>query len=146
MGESMSVNHIVTEAMYKYDHNKNGVIDLARPDGGIWNRMKNPDERVRSITQVNSFQQDQLTISSSVHTMADLFYAANRNGDKQVTREELMAEVQKFDKNGDGGMTSRGFGGWLKSIFNAKGNPKQELDLFNDQYKERMTNYGSVDI
>lgn len=136
---SQTVNHIVTEAMYKYDHNKNGVIDLTRPDG-IWNRLKNPDERVRSTTQVNSFSEDKLTISSQVYSMRDLFYAADKNGDKQVTREELLAEVKKFDADGDGEMKSRGFWGWLFR------KPELELDKFNKSYKERMTNYGSVDI
>lgn len=145
MGKTLSVNHIVTEAMYKYDHNKNGVIDLKRPDG-IWNKLKNPDERVRSKTTVNSYQEDQLTVSTSVYTMRDLFYAADANRDGSVTRDELMAEVKKFDKDGNGEMGSRGFFGWLKSLFNPKGNPKQELDLFNKEFGERMTNYGSVDI
>ncbi len=139
MGKQLSVNHIVTEAMYKYDHNKSGVIDLKRPDG-IWNKLKNPDERVRSKTDVNSYKEDQLTISTSVYTMRDLFYAADANRDGQVTREELAAEVKKFDKDGDGQMTSRGFWGWLTR------KPKQELDLFNKEFGEKMTNYGSVDI
>lgn len=145
MGKTLSVNHIVTEAMYKYDHNKNGVIDLKRPDG-IWNKLKNPDERVRSKTDVQSYKEDQLTVSTSVYTMRDLFYAADANRDGSVTREELTAEVKKFDKDGNGEMSSRGFFGWLKSLFNSKGNPKQELDLFNKEFGERMTNYGSVDI
>lgn len=138
-----TVNHIVTEAMYKYDHNKNGAVDLTQPDG-FWNKLKNPDERVRSTTNAYTSPDgkggDTLTISSSVYTMRDLFYAADKNGDKKVTREELEAEVKKFDTDGDGQLKSRGFWGWLTR------KPKLELDKFNDAYKERMTNYGSVDI
>lgn len=140
---STSINHMVADIMYKYDHNKNGVIDLTQPDG-FWNKLKNPDERVRSTTNTYTTPDgkggDTLTISSSVYTMRDLFYAADKNGDKKVTTDELTAEIKKFDENGDGTLTSRGFWGWLTR------KPKQELDKFNDAYGERMTNYGSVDI
>lgn len=139
MGKVMSVNHIVTEAMYKYDHNKSGVIDLKRPEG-IMNRFKNPDERVRSNTTVNSYSDDQLTVATSVYSMRDLFYAADADRDGKVTRDELRAEVQKFDKNGDGEMTSRGFWGWLTR------KPKQELDLFKKEFGEKTQSYGSIDL
>ena len=33
-----------------------------------------------------------------------------------------------------------------KGVAVDEGKPKLELDKFNDAYKERMTNYGSVDI
>jgi len=140
---STSINHMVSDIIYKYDHNKNGTIDLTQPDG-FWNKLKNPDERVRSTTNAYSTPDgkggDTLTISSSVYTMRDLFYAADKNGDKKLTTDELAAEIKKFDADGDGQLTSRGFWGWLTR------KPKQELDKFNDAYKERMTNYGSVDI
>ena len=139
MGQVLSVNHIVTEAMYKYDHNKSGVIDLKRPDG-IVNRFKNPDERIRSNTTVNSYSDDKLTVSTSVYTMRDLFYAADADRDGKVTRDELMAEVKKFDKDGNGEMTSRGFWGWLTR------KPKQELDLFKKEFGEKTQSYGSIDL
>lgn len=139
MGKTLSVNHIVTDAMYKYDHNKNGVIELNRPDG-IMNRLKNPDERIRSRTDVNSFKEDSLTISTQVYSMRDLMYAADANRDGKVTREELTAQVQKFDKDGDGQMTARGFWGWLTR------KPKQELDFFNKEFGEKTQSFGSIDL
>jgi hypothetical protein len=138
MARPVNVNGMVNDIVYKYDHNKNGVVNLTRPDG-FWDKVKNPDERVRSKTSVSSFG-DELNVSTSVYTQRDLFYAADKNNDGQVTREELTEVVKKFDTNGDGQMTSRGFWGWLTR------KPKQELDLYNDQYKERMTNYGSVGV
>jgi hypothetical protein len=138
MARPVNVNGMVNDILYKYDHNKNGVVNLKRPDG-FWDKVKNPDERVRSKTSVNSFGDD-LNISTSVYTQRDLFYAADKDGNGSVTRDELTDVVKKFDKDGDGQMTSRGFWGWLTR------KPKQELDLFNDQYKERMINYGSVDL
>lgn len=138
MARPVNVTGMVNDILYKYDHNKNGVVNLKRPDG-FWDKVKNPDERVRSKTSVNSFGDD-LNISTSVYTQRDLFYAADKDGNGEVTRDELTAVVSKFDKDGDGQMTSRGFWGWLTR------KPKQELDFYNDQYKERMTNYGSVDV
>lgn len=138
MARPVNVNGMVNDIVYKYDHNKNGVVNLKRPDG-FWDKVKNPDERVRSKTSVSSFG-DELNVSTSVYTQRDLFYAADKNNDGEVTREELTEVVKKFDKDGDGQMTSRGFWGWLTR------KPKQELDLYNDQYKERMTNYGSVGV
>ena len=138
MARPVNVNGLVNDIMYKYDHNKNGVVDLKRPDG-FWDKMKNPDERVRSKTS-SYVSQDELNISTSVYTMRDLFYAADKDNDGKVTRDEMTKVVKGFDKDGDGEMKSRGFWGWLTR------KPKQELDLFNDQYKERMTNYGNVGI
>jgi hypothetical protein len=138
MARPVNVNGMVNDIVYKYDHNKNGVVNLKRPDG-FWDKVKNPDERVRSKTSVSSFG-DELNVSTSVYTQRDLFYAADKNNDGEVTRDELTEVVKKFDKDGDGQMTSRGFWGWLTR------KPKQELDLYNDQYKERMTNYGSVGV
>ena len=108
MARPVNVNGLVNDILYKYDHNKNGVVNLKRPDG--------------------------------FYTQRDLFYAADKDGNGEVTRDEMAEVVKKFDKDGDGQMTSRGFWGWLTR------KPKQELDLYNDQYKERMTNYGSVDV
>ena len=138
MARPVNINGMVNDILYKYDHNKNGVINLKRPDG-FWDKVKNPDERVRSKTSVNNFGDD-LNISTSVYPPRDLFYAADKNNDGEVTREEMAEVAKKFDTNGDGQMTSRGFWGWLTR------KPKQELDLFNEQFKERLTNYGSVDI
>jgi EF hand len=138
MARPVNVNGMVNDILYKYDHNKNGVVNLKRPDG-FWDKIKNPDERVRSKTSVSNFG-DELNVSTSVYTQRDLFYASDKNNDGEVTREEINEVVKQFDKDGDGQMTSRGFWGWLTR------KPKQELDLYNDQYKERLTNYGSVGI
>jgi Ca2+-binding EF-hand superfamily protein len=135
-----SVNALVAQIMTKYDHNSNGVVDLKRPDG-IWNKLKNPDERVRSKTNVGpSMEEDKLNISTSVYTMRDLFFHADANNDGKVDRDELTNAVKAYDKDGDGQMGARGFWGWLTR------KPKQELDLFNQDFGEKLTNYGSVDI
>ena len=105
MARPVNINGLVNDIMYKYDHNKNGVINLQRPEG-FKEKLKNPDERVRSKTSVNSFGDD-LNISTSVYTQRDLFYAADKNNDGEVTREELTDAVKKFDTNGDGEMTGR---------------------------------------
>lgn len=135
-----SVTALVSNYMAKYDHNRNGVIDLKRPDG-VWNRLKNPDERVRSKTSVTpGFEEDSINISTSVYTIDRLLYAADKDSSGTVTREELEAAVKKYDTNNDGQLSTRGFWGWLTR------KPKQDGDIFNKELGERMTNYGSVNL
>ena len=140
MAKITSVNALVAQIMTKYDHNNNGVIDTKRPDG-VWNKLKNPDERVRSKTSVgSSFEEDKINISTSVYTMRDLFYHADANRDGKVERDELEKAIKAYDKDGDGQMGARGFWGWLTR------KPKGELDVFNKEFGEKLTSYGSVDI
>lgn len=141
MSKSISVSAYVNQTLVKYDHNKNGFIDLKRPDG-IINKLKNPDERVRSKSSVTpSFDEDKtVNVTSQVYTQRDLFYRADENHDDKVTREELEKVVKSFDKDGDGQLGFRGFWGWLTR------KPKQEGDLFNKAYGEKLTSYSSVDI
>lgn len=140
MASSTSVTALVSDYMAKYDHNRNGVIDLKRPDG-VWNKLKNPDERVRSKTSVTpGFEQDSINISTSVYTIDRLLYAADKDNSGTVTRDELETAVKKYDTNNDGQLTSRGFWGWLTR------KPQQDLDIFKKELGERMSNYGSVDI
>lgn len=135
-----SVTALVSDYMAKYDHNRNGVVDLKRPDG-MWNRLKNPDERVRSKTSVTpGFEDDSINISTSVYTIDRLLYAADRDNSGTVTREELETAVKKYDTNNDGQLSTRGFWGWLTR------KPKQDGDIFKKELGERMTNYGSVNL
>ena len=141
MANSISINSMVADIMVKYDHNKNGQIDLKRPEG-LKEKFLNPDERVRSKTSSyvlpDAEGQDRITISQQVYTMRDLFYAADANRDNAVTREELEASISKFDENKDQKLDSRGFMGWLKR--EAKG----ERDKFNQDFGEKLTDYNSV--
>lgn len=138
MARPISVNALVVDYMSKYDHNRNGVIDLKRPDGFL-NRLKNPDERVRSKTSAY-VGDDSLTVSTTVYSIDRLLYAADKNTDGQVTREELEAAVKPYDKDGDSQFTFRGFWGWLTR------KPKQEGDIFKQELGERTTNYGSITV
>lgn len=141
MAKSISVPSYVNQTLVKYDHNQNGVIDLKRPDG-IMNKLKNPDERVRSKSSVTpSFDPDKtVNVSSQAYTQRDLFYRADENHDDKVTREEIEKVVKSFDKDNDDKLGFRGFWGWLTR------KPKQEGDLFNKEYGEKLTNFSSVDI
>ena len=140
MAKITNVNAFVAQIMTKYDHNSNGVIDLKRPDG-ILNKLKNPDERVRSKTNVTSgMEKDTVNISTSVYSMRDLFFHADANRDGKVDRDELTTAIKAYDKDGDGSMGARGFWGWLTR------KPKGEMDLFNKDFGEKLTNYGSVDL
>ena len=141
MARPISINSMVADIFVKYDHNKNGQIDLKRPEG-LKEKFLNPDERVRSKTQTYAYPdaegQDRLTISQQVYTMRDLFYASDANRDNVVTREELEASIKKFDVNQDEKLDTRGFMGMLKR--EAKG----ELDKFNQEFGEKLTDYNSV--
>jgi hypothetical protein len=138
-----SIQRIVTDIMTNYDHNKNGVIDLERPKatGNILQRaaerMKNPDERVRSNSSTYS-NGDEITISSTVKTQHQLFVAADANGDKKVTRQELVSFIsQNYDANKNGELESRGAKVWK---------PAEELQKFNKDFGERLESYSNITI
>lgn len=137
----MNIHRIVSDIFTKYDHNKNGVIELERPQSQgnvlkrIGNSLANPDERVRSSAQTYS-KGDELTINSQVYTQHALFVAADANNDKKLTMEELRTFIsQNFDANKNGNLESRGAKIWKA---------KNELEQFNSAYGERLENYSSI--
>jgi hypothetical protein len=140
---SSSIQRIVTDIMTNYDHNKNGSIELERikPTGNMLQkaaqRAKNPDERVRSSTSSYSIG-DELTVNSSVRTQHQLFVAADANGDKKVTRQELVKFIsENYDSNKNGELESRGAKVWK---------PAEELQKFEKDFGERLESYNSFTI
>lgn len=138
---SLSINRVVSDIFLAYDHNKNGVIELERPkaQGGllskIGNRLNNPDERVRSNTNVYS-SEDEIKVSTHVTTRNHLFIAADANKDKKVTPEELKLFIsENYDVNKNGELDSRGWKFWQ---------PKGEKQKFNKDYGERTEAYTSI--
>ncbi len=93
----MRVDHIVRNVLVKFDHDGNGVIDL--PTGGARAGATGAaDERFR-LAKIKHAPGYQRTID-----LRDLFAAANTNGDRFVTSDELRNLVSKFDRDGDGAL------------------------------------------
>jgi hypothetical protein len=138
-----SIQRLVTDIMTNYDHNKSGAIELEpfKTSGNFIQkaaqRAKNPDERVRSST--NSYTiGDELTVNSTVRTQHQLFVAADANGDKKVTRQELVKFIsENYDSNKNGELESRGAKVWK---------PAEELQKFEKDFGERTESYSSFTI
>jgi hypothetical protein len=135
-----SIQRIVNDIMLNYDHNKNGVIELERPKatGNMLQRaaerMKNPDERVRSNSTTYSTG-DEINISTTVRTQHHLFIAADADNDKKVTRQELLKFVETYDTNKNGELDSRGAKVWKAA---------EELQKFNKDFGERLESYSNI--
>lgn len=139
---SRSVTKMTTDIFLAYDHNKNGQIELERPTGNsFWQRLGNRlfwrDERVRSVTSTYTLN-DELTLTTRVYTRFPLFFAADRDGDKRVTFEELRHFIAtQYDLNEDGTLQARGITFWR---------PKNEIERFNADFGEHLMTYREVDL
>ncbi|MFN8671948.1 MAG: hypothetical protein U0457_07695 [Candidatus Sericytochromatia bacterium] len=120
--DNISIGKIVNDAVYRYDQNRNGVIDL---DSNQFNDESSYDES-RIERQGNTTYRIVDRFSNQ-----DLFVKADVDGDKKVTKEELTNFVSKYDKDNDGKLSARSFWDWVS------GKPKGELDVFNQEVPER---------
>ena len=132
------VKGFVDTTIYRYDHNRNGSIDLKRPEG-FWRRLLSQDERVRSTSTTIGGGDEPLTTTTIVYTMRDLFFTADVNRDLVATREEITAVVAGFDTNRNGILDARGF--WSVVTFK----PWNEYEKFMDVYREQQTSYSSIE-
>lgn len=124
---SVPINKLVASLMYQYDYNKNGQIDIERRV--IGNNRKNESSR---------FEENHLNGDKVEFSRGDLFKDADKAGikDKKVTREELENFIGKFDKDGDGFLSSRGVDGMVK------GKALGEYELFLRDYEETQLSDG----
>ncbi|MBC7546014.1 MAG: hypothetical protein H7338_25065 [Candidatus Sericytochromatia bacterium] len=142
----VSVVRTVNDIFNQYDHNKNGTIELSRPDKtwGKEGRLRNPDERVRSSsTDISAFTDDTVNISTAVYTRVDLFRAADGNGDQKVTRDELTKFVATYDKNKDGILGAPDAKMFKKDTPEQK-EQKQEIKSFKSDFPERLESYSNI--
>ena len=84
MGKTLSVNHIVTEAMYKYDHNKNGAIDLKR--------QRDPQEQQLLLREEQRRQQQRQGKGKGNDERFDALPGHEVNADNTVPVVPLMGE------------------------------------------------------
>lgn len=144
---NLNVNALAAQIMTQYDHNRNGVIEMAKPKGGnLWDKAKNffsESELTRSNAHSYS-NGDQVNFSQTVRTQQKLFYAADAmgNNDGKVTMQELTNTIKAFDKNGDGELSDVGFFGRLMSGFQKD---KGELQNFNANYAEELKSFNAIE-
>lgn len=144
---NINVNALAAQIMTQYDHNHNGVIEMAKPKGGsFWDKTKNffaESELTRSNASSYS-NGDQVNISQTVRTQQKLFYAADAmgNNDGKVTMQELTNAIKQFDKNGDGELSDVGFIGRLFSGFKKDAG---ELQNFNANYAEELKSFNAIE-
>lgn len=130
---SVPISRIVDRIFQDYDHNQNGVIDLKGPGKGnvfqrIRDEIRNPDEGYR----MDDYQGGGMVAQPPrVFHHLKLFHEADTNGDMKVTREELTAVVSRFDKDGDGKLSTRGLAFW---------EPKGEKQHFERAFGEEWDN------
>lgn len=113
--DSHTVKGRVDQVFDAYDHNRNGVINLEKPSGLIWDTADPPsidgrrpnrelDERFKQggygflcdRFQFNSF------LPPTDKTHIKLFEAADTDKDKRVTKQELQAVIARYDDDKDG--------------------------------------------
>lgn len=94
MGDfDISIRSMTSEIMHKYDHNRNGVIDLSGSPEAAFGK----DEMIFT-------QRQSQYVGKPIHayTYRSLFEAADTDHDRHVTRGELERAIRRFDKDSDG--------------------------------------------
>ncbi|MEB3222734.1 MAG: hypothetical protein VKS61_11710 [Candidatus Sericytochromatia bacterium] len=135
-----SIEAMAATFMARYDHNRNGSLELRRPEG-FWKSLVTADERYRSNTNVGpSYEEDKVNISTTYHTIERLMYAADKNDDGVVTPAELRAAISRFDANKDGQLSYRGFLDTLRL------KPADEGNKFDRELGERLRTVTSTDV
>jgi hypothetical protein len=117
------IEGLLNEIFDNYDHNRNGVIELERPDG-FWRGIFHRDER---------FRRDGTAAGGvTVYTLRDLFYHADRDQDLKVTRSEMDGHIRTFDVNANGILDARTVWQWIIL------RPNQEYERFMARYREQV--------
>lgn len=135
MSGGMNIQALAADIMAKYDHNKNGVIDIQKSSKSTLGKIFEQSETTRSNTNV--YGTDSINVSSTRYSSETLFRAADRNGDMKVTRDELESTIKMFDKNNDNMLES-------ESIFKRLTGKKGELQDFNRNFGEKLVDFSNV--
>lgn len=117
------IEALLNQVFERYDHNRNGVIELEKPDG-FWRGIFHRDERFRRDGSASG--------GVTVLTMRDLFYHADRDQDMKVTRAEMDTQVRSFDINANGILDARTVWQWIIL------RPDQEYERFMARYREQV--------
>src|SRR5579862_8451986 len=99
MGDyDISVRKMANEIMQKYDHNRNGVIDLpGSPEASFGKDETIFTQRMTGLCGNPTY----------AYSYRNLFEAADVNHDRHVTRDELENVIRRFDKEGKGALTTQ---------------------------------------
>ncbi|MEB3329088.1 MAG: hypothetical protein VKQ33_07640 [Candidatus Sericytochromatia bacterium] len=135
-----SIESLAATFLARYDHNRNGTLELRRPEG-FWKNLTTRDERFRSDTNVGpSFEEDKLNVSTTYHSIERLLYAADKDGNGVVTPEELRTAIGRYDANKDGQLSYRTL---LETL---RLRPADEGNRFNRELGERLRTVTSTDL
>lgn len=138
MSNFKSIPAMVANYMSRYDHNRDGVLDIKRP-AGVWKSLTTRDERVRSTTMTTpAMEEDKVNLSTTYHTIDRLLYAADKDSNGHVTPEELTATIGRYDQDKDGRLSYRGFLDTLRF------RPREEGDEFERELGERVTHHTNM--
>lgn len=141
--KQISIFSLVANTVTRYDHNKNGAVELRKPEG-FWNKLRHPDGERSTYSYTNWSTPDTVSVSQTKYNNDRLFFVADKDGDKSVTPAELETAFKAYDKDGDGQLSKRGFGEWLWGVIAFKPVPKGELDLLNDEIGETAITHSVV--
>jgi Ca2+-binding EF-hand superfamily protein len=120
MGE-VSISRLVNSIVNDYDRNGNGVIDL---------KANGRDESYFDKREVRETP-NETVITDTRYSYDALFLRADADKDNKVTKDEITAVANEFDKDKNGKLTVRSFWDWIS------GKPEGELDVFSRQIPER---------
>jgi Ca2+-binding EF-hand superfamily protein len=135
-----SIESLAATFMARYDHNRNGTLEIKRPDG-LWKNLVTADERYRSNTTVGpAYEEDKLNVSTTYHSIERLLYAADKDSNGAVTPDELRTAIGRYDANKDGQLSYRGLLDTLRF------KPADEGNRFERELGERLRTVTSTDL
>ena len=127
-----SIDAVVGHYLARYDHNRNGRIDLPR------NQTTKEQIEIDGVSYKKDtskvYSPDELYTRDGFRYSSEQAFirASDRNADGASTPEEMYALVKTYDKNGDGRLEQRGFWSWLIGLFGFS--KRSEYEIFNDDF------------
>jgi hypothetical protein len=127
-----SISAVVGFYLARYDHNRNGRIDLPRNQTSKMQIQVDGVSYQKDTSKV--YAPDELLTSNgwSYEKEQAFVRASDTDGDGAATTAEMTGLVKTFDRNSDGRLDERGFWAQLFGLFGF--GKKGEYEVFNDDF------------
>ena len=136
-----SVQRVVNDIFYRYDHNRDGAIKHTRnfDDKNLLGKVAETFSLETEAVSERVFDEERTYTYNALRGQGSLFKRADRDGDGSTTVEELTRHISfMFDEDQDGQLSSRNLVGRVINKIRGADSGPGELQKFRQIYPERV--------